>query len=144
MVASTNSNAAVISTASCAFFLLIGGCDAWTTTMNNNNHVRIPRSSTDSISTTSTPAIAASASTHSALISATTNELSFRQRQKLIQSALAHARQTDQKFGLSAPESIHAWSIVDELYEAIPEYSSAVEESVRKVFGEKQKSIWDL
>eukprot|EP00573_Skeletonema_grethae_P002710 CAMPEP_0201685548 /NCGR_PEP_ID=MMETSP0578-20130828/273_1 /ASSEMBLY_ACC=CAM_ASM_000663 /TAXON_ID=267565 /ORGANISM="Skeletonema grethea, Strain CCMP 1804" /LENGTH=112 /DNA_ID=CAMNT_0048169467 /DNA_START=242 /DNA_END=580 /DNA_ORIENTATION=- len=112
--------------------------------MNNNNHVRIPRSSTDSISTTSTPAIAASASTHSALISATTNELSFRQRQKLIQSALAHARQTDQKFGLSAPESIHAWSIVDELYEAIPEYSSAVEESVRKVFGEKQKSIWDL
>ena len=78
-----------------------------------------------------------------ATISFTTDdELSSRQRQKLLQSALTHARKTDQKFGLSAPESIYAWSIVDELYAAIPEYSSAVEESVRKVFGEK-KSVWD-
>ncbi len=147
MVASTNGNAAVVSTA-CAYFLLIGGSDAWTTINNNNRIMRIPRNSSDSISTTSTPAIATSSSsctsTYSATISATTNELSLRERQKLLQSALTHARQTDQKFGLSALESIHAWSIVDELYDAIPEYSSAVEESVRKVFGEKQKSVWDL
>ena len=111
--------------------------------------MRIPRNSSDSISTTSTSAVAApssssSTSTYSATISATTNELNLRQRQKLLQSALTHARQTDQKYGLSAPESIYAWSIVDELYAAIPEYSSAVEDSVRKVFGEKQKSVWDL
>mmetsp|Transcript_12722 Transcript_12722/g.19610 ORF Transcript_12722/g.19610 Transcript_12722/m.19610 type:complete len:148 (-) Transcript_12722:1898-2341(-) len=147
MVASINGNAAVLSTA-CAYFLLVGGwVDAWTTINNNNHIMRIPRNSSDSISTTSTPAVATSSSstsTYSATISATTNELNLRQRQKLLQSALTHARQTDQKFGLSAPESIHAWSIVDELYVAIPEYSSAVEESVRKVFGEKQKSVWDL
>eukprot|EP00577_Skeletonema_sp_RCC1716_P033080 CAMPEP_0113403428 /NCGR_PEP_ID=MMETSP0013_2-20120614/17820_1 /TAXON_ID=2843 ORGANISM="Skeletonema costatum, Strain 1716" /NCGR_SAMPLE_ID=MMETSP0013_2 /ASSEMBLY_ACC=CAM_ASM_000158 /LENGTH=114 /DNA_ID=CAMNT_0000288901 /DNA_START=150 /DNA_END=494 /DNA_ORIENTATION=+ /assembly_acc=CAM_ASM_000158 len=114
--------------------------------MNNNNHVRIPRSSSESITTTSTPAVAApsSVSSYAATIAATTNELSVRQRQKLLQSALTYARQTDQKYGLSAPKSIYAWSIVDELYAAIPEYSSAVEDSVRKVFGEKQKSVWDL
>jgi len=149
MVASRNSIAAFITATACVLLLicanLIGGCDAWTT-MNNNNHVRIPRSSSESITTTSTPAVAApsSVSSYAATIAATTNELSVRQRQKLLQSALTYARQTDQKYGLSAPESIYAWSIVDELYAAIPEYSSAVEDSVRKVFGEKQKSVWDL
>ncbi|KAL7492196.1 hypothetical protein ACHAWT_001443 [Skeletonema menzelii] len=142
MVASRNNIAAFISTACVLILANLNGCDAWTT--NNNNHVRIPRSSSDSITTTtSAPAVAAPSLDSVATISFTTDDkLNLRQRQKLLQSALSHARKTDQKFGLSAPESIYAWSIVDELYAAIPEYSSAVEESVRKVFGEK-KSIWD-
>jgi len=145
MVASRINTAALIFLA-CVLLLcthLIGGCDAWTTA-NNNNSVRIPRSSSDRITTTSTPAVAAPSTSYSATIFATTNELTLQQRQKLIQSALTQARKTDQKYGLCAPESIYAWAVVDELYAAIPEYSSAVENSVRKVFGEKQKSVWDL
>ena len=55
----------------------------------------------------------------------------------LLQSALQHARNTDLKYGLCTPESTYAWSIVDELYISMPEYSSAVEDNVRKVFGTK-------
>ena len=152
MVASRDNSAAFISTACCVLIsatLLIGGCNAWTTTSyNNHNHVRLPRST--STTSTSTPAVAVSSfdstttTINNSFIANNNNELtSLRQRQKLLQSALTHARKIDQKFGLSAPESIYAWSIVDELYAAIPEYSSAVEENVRKVFGEKKSSIWD-
>ena len=128
MVAARKNNAAFISTACGVLIsanLLIGGCNAWTTTSSNNhNHVRLPRSTT--ITTTSTLAVAVPSSATTISTFTTDNELSSsrsRQRQKLLQSALTHARKTDQKFGLSAPESIYAWSIVDELYAAIPEYN---------------------
>jgi hypothetical protein len=125
------SSVALITLASCCVVLLlcanlIIGCDAWATTTNNNPRSRV------------------TAPAASSIVSATTNELSIQQRQKLLQSALTQARKTDQKYGLVAPESIYAWSIVDELYAAIPEYSSVVEDNVRKVLGAKQKSVWDL
>ena len=125
----------------CVDLILSSGCDAWSTvTVNKNTLTRTCKNNESNSNETTTP----TPSFYSATITATTNKLTHQQRQELLKSALAYARKTDQNYGLCAPESIHAWSIVDELYIAIPEYSAAVEESIRKVFGVKQNSIWDI
>ena len=136
----TRTNTAVMAT--CVLLLyanLLLECQAWTT---SNHSVRIPRSSsTNSLTTTtSTPAVAAPAAPHITTNNnnnITDEEMSLQQRHKLLQSALNYARKTDLKYGLCTPESTSAWSVVDELYLSMPEYSSAVEDNVRKVFGAK-------
>ena len=92
--------------------------------------MRGPRIGSNSLSTQAAVAAVAPHAT-------TNNNSNSNEMKLLLQSALQHARNTDLKYGLCTPESTHAWSIVDELYISMPEYSSAVEDNVRKVFGTK-------
>lgn len=129
-----------------AVVLVIGSidkCQAWTTS-NNYNSVRIPRNgggNSGLLTTTSAPAVAAPGANTAP--SHDINVMTQQRRYNVLQSALEHARKIDQRYGLCTPESTYAWSIVDELYLSMPEYSSPVEDSVRKAFP-KQKSVWDV
>lgn len=127
----SRTNTKAVSMMALTYILLIfgSGCQAWTTISNNNSMMRGPRIGSNTQSTQA--AVAAVAAPH-----ATTNNNS-NEMKLLLQSALQHARNTDLKYGLCTPESTYAWSIVDELYISMPEYSSAVEDNVRKVFGTK-------
>lgn len=132
MITSRTNKAVSMMALSCILLIFGSGCQAWTTISNNNSMMRGPRIGSNTQSTQAS--IAAVTAPHA---TTTNNSNDSNEMKLLLQSALQHARNTDLLYGLCTPESTYAWSIVDELYISMPEYSSAVEDNVRKVFGTK-------